>query len=293
MKIGMSRLYLLSAILVTIFLFGSAASCNFCGIPVLNTDTDSAVKESLQAQEDETAAAESKENITEESQDTAGKTETEDTIAEADENVAEEETPEESIEEGADAAAEEESSEESTSESVAEGEVGPSESITSIAADSHMSGTLLQGEIFPGTAMAIRIGDYDDKKQFKGYLSFNIEALHGKTIQDAEITFLDLRRYNNPGFAPYLDVKAFNYGTLDGSDFAVGGTTLARIPTSSASYTITGDTLKNEVQKILNSADNDYFQLKLGLSSASDNDTASDCFFIQFSEAGLSISYMD
>jgi hypothetical protein len=292
MKIGKSRLYLLSAILVTIFLFGSAASCNFCGIPLLNTDTDSAVEESLQAQEDETAAAESKDNITEESQNTAGETEAEDTIAEADESAAEEETSVESMEEGADAA-EEEASEESTSESITEGEVGTSESITSIAADSHMSGTLLQGEIFPGTAMAIRIGDYDDKKQFKGYLSFNIEALHGKTIQEAEITFLDLRRYNNPGFAPYLDIKAFNYGTLDGSDFAVGGTTLARIPTSSASYTITGDTLKNEVQKILDSVDNDYFQIKLGLSNATDNDTASDCFFIQFSEACLYISYMD
>ncbi len=143
-----------------------------------------------------------------------------------------------------------------------------------------MSGTILQGVIYTGSAfLAIRIGDSETNQQCKGYLSFNIEDLHGVTIQEAEINILELERYNNPGFAPYLDVKAFNYGTLDGSDFAVGGTSLARIPTSAASYNITGDTLKHEVQRILDSADNDYFQLKLGLSSVTDNDDYSGLFF--------------
>jgi hypothetical protein len=290
-----SGLFILSAILVTIFIFGSAALCSFCGIPLLNTGTGAATEENAQAQqENETvAAAESNENITEESKDTAEETEEVDAADQAGESVAEEETAEESVEEAADAAAESESSEESSPESAADGEVGTSESITSIAPDSYMSGTILQGEIFPGTAMAIRIGDSETKTQFKGYLSFNIEALHGKTVLDAEINILELERYNNPGFAPYLDVKAFNYGTLDGGDFAVGGTTLERIPTSMASYNITGETLKNEVQKILDSADNDYFQIKLGLSTATDNDTASDCFFIHYNKVGLYISYID
>jgi hypothetical protein len=289
-----SGLFLLSAILITIFLFASAASCNFCGIPVLNTGTESAAEENAQAQGDETvAAAESKENVTVESKDTAEETEAAETAVEADESIAEEETAEESIEESADAAAESESSEESSPESAADGEVGTSESITSIAPDSHLSGTILQGEIFPGTAMAIRIGDSETKTQFKGYLSFNIEALHGKTVLDSEINILELERYNDPRFAPYLDVKAFNYGTLDGGDFAVGGTTLERIPTSMTSYNITGEILKNEVQKILDSADNDYFQIKLGLSTATDNDTASDCFFIHYNKVGLYISYTD
>lgn len=290
-----SGLFLLSAILVTIFIFASAASCNFCGIPLLNTGSETAAEENAQAQkEDETmAAAESKESITEESKDTSEETEATDTDAQAGESVADEETAEESIEEHEDAAAESESSEESTSESAAAGEVGTSESIISIAPDSHLSGTILQGEIFPGTAMAIRIGDSETKTQFKGYLSFNIEALHGKTVLDSEINILELERYNDPRFAPYLDVKAFNYGTLDGGDFAVGGTTLERIPTSMTSYNITGEILKNEVQKILDSADNDYFQIKLGLSTATDNDTASDCFFIHYNKVGLYISYTD
>jgi hypothetical protein len=167
------------------------------------------------------------------------------------------------------------------------------ESSISIAVDPDLSGTILQGEIFRGYSVLTSVGDSEDSKQFKGYLSFNIEALHGKTIQVAEINFLHLRRHNDPLFAPFIDVKAINYGTLDGSDFAFGGTSLARIPTPFASYTITGDTLKNEVQKILDSADNDYFQIKLGLSVATDNDLTSDCFLINYDYVVLNISYID
>jgi hypothetical protein len=284
-----SKLFLLPAVLVTILIFCSAALCNFCAIPALNTSTET--EENAQAQDDGTdAVIESKESISVESQGTAEKTDAADTVAQASEEESTEEAAEEPVEEVSEESG---SASESSSESVAEGEAGPSESVISIAPDSHSSGTLLQDEILTGIAMAIRIGDSESNDQYKGYLSFNIDALHGKTIQDAEINFLALERYNNPGFAPYLDVKAFNYGTLDGSDFAVGGVSLARIPTSSVSYIITGDTLKNEVQKILDSAGNDYFQLKLGLSSATDNDTVSDCFFIHYNKVELYIAYLD
>jgi len=137
-------------------------------------------------------------------------------------------------------------------------------------------------------------GDSYEDESAKGYLSFDIRELHGKTVQDAEINFIELDKINNPEFAAYIDVKAFNYGnTLDSDDFAFGGVSLARIPTSSTSYTISGDTLKNELQKILNSAETDYFQVKLGLSSKTNNDGTEDFLGFSLDDAWLYVIYID
>ena len=43
-----------------------------------------------------------------------------------------------------------------------------------------------------------------------------------------------------------MPVKVYNYIRLDASDFAVGGVQLPSIPISASSYTISGNTLKNE-----------------------------------------------
>ena len=137
-------------------------------------------------------------------------------------------------------------------------------------------------------------GDSYEDESAKGYLSFDIRELHGKTVQDAEINFIELDKINNPEFAAYIDVKAFNYGnTLDSDDFAFGGVSLARIPTSSTHYTISGDTLKNELQKILNSAETDYFQVKLGLSSKTNNDGTEDFLGFSLDDAWLYVIYID
>jgi len=98
---------------------------------------------------------------------------------------------------------------------------------------------------------------------------------------------------NNPqSFATITDIKAFNYGnSLDAEDFNPGGTRLAQIPISSTSYTITGDTLKNQLQLVLNETGRDYFQLKLGLDGETNDDLISDTVSIYLDHIYLYITY--
>jgi len=267
------KLFTILAILTTLTFFTTALTCTFCGInpPETAISEESAEIEAESKKETEqTTSKETKEEIAEETA----------------EETFEEETAEES----------ETTAEESTSESIEEHEVAPSEEI-SIFPDADLSGLVSEtGTVRPASSMGNQIvfGDSDEGDSAKGYLSFNIRELHGKTVQDAEINFSELEKINNPEFAAYIDVKAFNYGnTLDSDDFAFGGVSLARIPTSSTHYTISGDTLKNELQKILNSSETDYFQIKLGLSSKTNNDGMADLFGFSLGAAKLYISYID
>ena len=268
------KLFTILAILTTLTFFTTALTCTFCGInpPETAISEESAEIEAESKKETEqTTSKETKEEIAEETA----------------EETFEEETAEES----------ETTAEESTSESVEEHEVAPSENI-SIFPDADLSGVVSEtGSVWIESGEAINsiiLGDTSEGSTLKGYLSFDIRELHGKTVQSAEMNFKEFDKVNNPEFAEYIDVKAVNYGnSLDSDDFAFGGELLARIPTSSAHYSISGDTLKNELQKILNSAETDYFQIKLGLSSKTNNDGMADLFGFSLGATKLYISYID
>jgi len=138
------------------------------------------------------------------------------------------------------------------------------------------------------------LGDSDLDTYTKGYLSFDISGLHGKTVQDAEINFTRILGEGEPSLlASEIVVKVFNYVRLDNSDFAVGGVQLPSIPISAASYTVSGNTLKNELQNVLDNEVRDYFQLKLGLNVATNNDGSADGVEIYYNETVLYISYTD
>jgi hypothetical protein len=62
---------------------------------------------------------------------------------------------------------------------------------------------------------------------------------------------------------------------------------------STTSYTITGNTLKNELQAVLDNEVRDYFQIKLGLSGITNNDGNTDGRDIHCDEAILNINYTD
>jgi len=164
---------------------------------------------------------------------------------------------------------------------------------TSISATSDISGEIWStDEIFHYPL--VFMGDDDANNYSKGYYSFDISGLHGKTVQDAEINFTSIMSTGHPEtFASSIVVKVFNYVRLDTSDFEVGGTHLASIPISSASYTISGNNLKNELQAVLDNGARDYFQLKLGLNVATNNNNSEDTIGINCAHAILQISYTD
>lgn len=161
---------------------------------------------------------------------------------------------------------------------------------------------LLSGSIVKDTAIilasdssgvpSVFFGDTASNKQAKGYFSFDLMDLFGRTIIDASINCPRLERLGNPNFAENIDIKAFNIGpSLDYGDFAVGGVHLRTLGTNSGSIAISGDTLKNELQRIISAGSGNYFQIKIGLSSAVNANSTADGFNIYLSDMELRITY--
>ncbi len=176
-----------------------------------------------------------------------------------------------------------------------------SEDIISIAPYLQLSGIIFEnGTFFYNLSTMIgpyiNVGDEATNNwQIKAYISFDIKELHGKTVQDAEISIVKLPDVGHPeSFASTVDYKAFDFGdSLDPGDFAIGGTMLERIPISSTSYTISGDTLKSELQMVIDDTGRDHFQLKLGLNGKTNNDGKNDRIRIDLRDVSLHIRYSD
>jgi len=144
--------------------------------------------------------------------------------------------------------------------------------------DESMSGMIIAARYVRLGTSPILIGDTIVGNAMKGYLSFDISALHGVDVQICTIQFKHIGNSNHPeSFASNIVVKVFDYGdSLDASDFAVGGTQIASIPVSDTNFIIWGTgpdptPLRNELQKAID-AGRDYFQLKLGLDAITNGD---------------------
>jgi len=163
----------------------------------------------------------------------------------------------------------------------------------SFAAVENISGYIWEdGSTYPDSQ--VRMGDTNEDSYVRGYLSFDIRELHGKTVQEADINFTSIRYHGDPSsFASEIVVKVFNYVRLDAWDLRIGGTPLVSIPLSDTSATITGTTLRNELQDVLDNEVRDYFQIKLGLDGETDNDGFPDCSYIYCDDAILHIVYTD
>lgn len=162
---------------------------------------------------------------------------------------------------------------------------GPVRGATSITASESISGSIIGGRFVRLGTSPILIGDTTVGTQIKGYISFDIRELYGKTIEYAEIRFLNLERSNNPeSFASSIVVKILDYGdSLDASDFSLSGDSLATIPISAPSYLISGDTVVEPLEKVLDtyvlydrSGWSRYFQLSLELNAITNSDNVID-----------------
>jgi hypothetical protein len=259
-------LFAILSIITALSLFITAATCSFCGIKLDTTPTETEITDAQKEDIDESSSTE-----TMESSDT--------------ESGNEEETAEQ---------AEEEDNE----TEIEDDDIDVVEFLreeASIQPDPDLSGIVYESGHTTSARdrMSISVGDTTSYIQCKGYISFNISELHGKTVVDSSIEFLNITIFNNPqSFATITDIKAFNYGnSLDAEDFNPGGTRLAQIPISSTSYTITGNTLKDQLQMALNETDRDFFQIKLGLDGETNNDLVGDAVSINLDHIYLYITY--
>jgi len=177
----------------------------------------------------------------------------------------------------------------------------PSEDIISIGPMYDLSGIVYESGSFLYSnhtllGLKIIVGDAANNDQIKAYISFNISALHGRNVQNAEISFVQTKREDShpESFAKTVDFKAFNYGnSLDSGDFAVGGTLLERIPILTTSYTVSGDSLISELQNVLDDSGRGYFQVKLGLNAKTNNNGLQDDIVIDLRNVSLHIRYSD
>ena len=80
---------------------------------------------------------------------------------------------------------------------------------TSIPANPDISGRIYSDGDIGG--IYVYIGDTDSDTYSKGYLSFDISGLHGKTVQNAEINFTDILGWGEPAsLASEIVVKVYN-----------------------------------------------------------------------------------
>ena len=179
--------------------------------------------------------------------------------------------------------------------------IRPSEDIISIGPDYSLSGIVYESGSFlysTHTLLGLKIivGDAENNAQIKAYMSFDISELHEKTVLAAEISLVQTKREDSHPelFAKTVDYKAFNYGSsLDAGDFAIGGVLLERIPILTTSYTVSGDALLSELQTVIDDPGRDYFQVKLGLNSKTNNNGLQDDVVIDLRNVGLHIRYLD
>jgi hypothetical protein len=140
------------------------------------------------------------------------------------------------------------------------------------------------------TTRVVMVGDIASNKETKGYISFNISELLDSPVVSAELKISNIVAALDPTFADQLIIKYYDYGdSLDISDFAVGGDNLASISTAGlSSINISSNNLKDLINKSI-TAGKDYFQLKLGLSTPTDNDNTADLFAINLDSAKLTV----
>jgi len=264
-----NKLFLLISILTLVILFGTAAACNFCGIN-LTTDTTATT----------TTESDSSETIFESDEETTGKEQGEETIATEEETVASEEEAE--VVEETEATEAEETEEEVIGEGSGEGVVFTPD------VNKNLSGYIVKDG--PVTTRVVMVGDTVSNKEAKGYISFDISELLDTPVVSAELKISNIIAAVDPTFADQLNIKVYNYGdSLDSSDFAVGGDSLASIPTAGlTSINISSNNLIDLINKSITAGTN-YFQLKLGLSTPTDNDNTADLFGINLDNVTLTV----
>jgi hypothetical protein len=141
---------------------------------------------------------------------------------------------------------------------------------------------------------SVYIGDTPAGGITKGFLSFNVRELSEKTVDEAEIIISSFTRVNDPEslLGSNLDFFAVDYGeSLDGSNYTTSRYTyLTGMAPDRSSFRISGNTLKDAIQEVLDDSGRDNFQVKLFFENAN-TDGDADGFIIYMSDIQLIVTY--
>ena len=185
--------------------------------------------------------------------------------------------------------------EEDGADSIAEAEFIGEEVI--LEGDSSLSGTIIDGSGIGGGFYSV--GDFVANNQEKGYLSFDISELTGINVFNAQLNILISGIIGNPEtISPSLNIKAYDYGnSLDAGDFAVGGTSIYTFDISGVGAhdvlsIIGNDILIDTLQDAIDDGKT-WYQIKLGLLAASNNDFLQDRISFDVNDSTLIINYSE
>ncbi|MGM0368383.1 MAG: hypothetical protein ACQEP2_07430 [Actinomycetota bacterium] len=166
----------------------------------------------------------------------------------------------------------------------------------SIEADSDLSGYIIKDtETRAGIVM---VGDWDNNKQIKGYLTFDLsyfEDISSIELRNAVLRYTHINKAGNPeNFSSVVDFKEYNYGSsLDPVDFAVGGRRIFTVNISEflSPLEVSSTTLIEALETIINTGHPD-FQIKIGLNSTTNNDSIGDFYQFHPSSVFLDLEFL-
>ncbi len=136
---------------------------------------------------------------------------------------------------------------------------------------------------------AIWVGDNSGNKGVRAFLSYDISALSGATIEEAKLTFTTREIVGNPwGISVFLYVEKVEYGSrpLQATDFDIEGILLGEKFTNEVPEEID---VTLAVRKLLKPPADPRFQVRIYLSNYSNGNNQAD--YIDFSKAILTVDY--
>lgn len=129
----------------------------------------------------------------------------------------------------------------------------PEETETNVPVVSNEAGYIIWSETIRYPHDSIFAGDSNTDKQCRGYMSFDISGLSGKTIQDASLSMTPEQVWGDPTFLGSLWIDAVDWGAgaLTMADFNITPYTAIK-SFNNPDITCTNTELKTEIQKAIN-----------------------------------------
>ncbi len=172
----------------------------------------------------------------------------------------------------------------------------PIETDVEIDVNKSISGYIIvQHNAFQNPPVYTFVGDYNNNRQIKAFLSFNINSISGLedvTIKDASLSMPVDGIVGHPETMPAVHVKTFDFGdSLTLADQGAGGDFVGNFPTSSTmtSFNFSTAQLEGALQDAVDS-NSQRFQLKISLSGIN-ADNANDWYRFRLGDISLHVKY--
>ncbi|MBC8386442.1 MAG: hypothetical protein H8E13_00070 [Actinobacteria bacterium] len=234
------KMFIFLSMIIIICLFGVAASCNLCGVPIeigdtSDTNTDTSEKDISESTRQTTSPTEDDGQQTEQT-------------SQADQETTSDTDQEDS---GEDGDGEDGDGEDGDGED--EMEDIPEPTIVTLSPVRDETGCVsADGSLV--NRSEILVGHSENGNDYRGYISFDISDLSGKTID-----FASLKLQNPQIFEPRAPLRDFRigiieYGTglLSSSVVGIPGTPIASLPNTTSNVELSNDKLINGLQSSIN-----------------------------------------